>query len=284
MQVKEEDKGYHETAFTKVHHLSFAYSSHIHTEYELAIVDKGEGKLCFGNALLPFGQGDIMFLAPTLSHSCHEGEGGEVATGRMIQFSATLLPHALLQLPASTLLQQLVERSSYGILFSDVVLTEELSQLLGRIQSAKGVDQLHLIYKMLALLCRNPHYRLVSQIPLREGSREHFDDDAIERVNRYINLKYAERIQLEELAAIAGLSKCAFCRAYKKQTYMTPFEFLTTVRIQNAGRILALTNRTIGEIAYECGYPHISQFNKQFVKVMAVLPSEYRRLIKGKKQ
>ena len=54
-------------------------------------------------------------------------------------------------------------------------------------------------------------------------------------------------------------------------------EVVNELRIAIVCRLLAETNRTITEIAYECGYETLSHFNCQFRHIMKMAPNKYRR-------
>lgn len=58
-------------------------------------------------------------------------------------------------------------------------------------------------------------------------------------------------------------------------------EVVNELRIDQACRLLAESNRTISEIAFECGYETLSHFNSKFRTFMNMTPSKYRRSLAG---
>ena len=281
MRIKEQKIHHSETSYANARKDFLAFPQHKHTEYELIIVDKGEAKVGLSGTLTEIKATDIVFIAPMLSHSYHYSKGEQSAEGRILLFSPEILSEQLLSLSASASLQRLIENSGSGIVFSSADLYEKAGDVFCEISQTGGLEQLSLIYKLLSELCKEKKYKLLSHLVQTEPETEAIRcNDGIEKANIYMRQHFAEKITLSELSSIAGLSKCAFCRAYKRRMRLTPFEFLANIRITNAGKLLTVSSQTIAEIAYDCGYKHISQFNKQFLRIIGVSPSQYIKIVK----
>ena len=79
------------------------------------------------------------------------------------------------------------------------------------------------------------------------------------------------------LARISNMSASTFRRAFKKTMETTPGVYLTTIRINKARKLLIDTDKTISDIAEECGFYDQSHFIKMFTRLRRQSPSEYRR-------
>jgi len=75
---------------------------------------------------------------------------------------------------------------------------------------------------------------------------------------------------------MAGFSPYYFTRKFKKETGMTPHQFLLSTRISAAKYNLSNTSMTISEIAYSCGFDDESAFCYCFRKREGVTPNEFR--------
>lgn len=99
----------------------------------------------------------------------------------------------------------------------------------------------------------------------------------LRRVIDYMSAKYAESITLEELAAVAGLSRYHFCSAFHRATGMPPHKWLREVRMKQAKRLLRETRMSVVEIAVQVGYDSPSAFAKAFRSVEGVTPAFFRK-------
>ena len=87
----------------------------------------------------------------------------------------------------------------------------------------------------------------------------------------------AEEIHLEEVAREAAMSSAYFSTLFKKLNGMTLWEYVQSRRIELAAEKLLNTDRNVGEIAMECGYNSISNFNRSFKTVTGQTPVAYRK-------
>ena len=100
---------------------------------------------------------------------------------------------------------------------------------------------------------------------------------ALDAVLRHVLDHYPERVDVPELAAMAGLSVSQFDRRFKALLRMTPREYLLKVRTDAAIHALVMGTRSVAQIAVDCGFYDQSSFGKQFRKRTGMTPAEYRR-------
>lgn len=94
----------------------------------------------------------------------------------------------------------------------------------------------------------------------------------------YIYKNLETNICLDDLAKINSISKYHFHRIFKEETNKTPFEAITSIRLQKAANLL-ITNKysTISQIADKCGYISHSSFIKAFKNKFTYTPTQWRR-------
>lgn len=92
---------------------------------------------------------------------------------------------------------------------------------------------------------------------------------------RYIKENYAQPLTVDQLAQEGGLSKCHFCRVFKKATGMTPMLFLTKIRIKRSQEFLR-KNMPVSAIAMKVGFNDLSSFNRHFRRFVGLTPTEFR--------
>lgn len=96
-------------------------------------------------------------------------------------------------------------------------------------------------------------------------------------VAEHLKANFRERLEVSELAEIAGLSVRQFERKFRKTFQTTPRSYLMRMRVIKACELLATTNLQITEIALESGFYDHSDFSRQFRKHMGLAPTAYRR-------
>ncbi len=97
------------------------------------------------------------------------------------------------------------------------------------------------------------------------------------RLKTYIEAHLAQPVTLEDLAAVAGLSRFHLCRAFRDSTGLPPHAYLTRQRLALARRLLRTTPLAISEVARACGFASPNQFATSFRKHVGVTPSAFRR-------
>ncbi len=86
------------------------------------------------------------------------------------------------------------------------------------------------------------------------------------------------RLDLDSLAATAGLSRYHFIARYKQITGETPIQHYLQMKIERACYLLDTGESSIGSIAEQLGYEDSYYFSRLFKKVMGVSPGNYRRV------
>ncbi|MEU2255435.1 AraC family transcriptional regulator [Nocardia xishanensis] len=87
---------------------------------------------------------------------------------------------------------------------------------------------------------------------------------------------YADPLNLDELAATAGVSKYHFLRAFAAVYGVTPAAYLAERRIERAQDLLRATNLTVTEVCMMVGYASLGSFSSKFRQLVGVTPSEYQ--------
>lgn len=96
------------------------------------------------------------------------------------------------------------------------------------------------------------------------------------RVLDYMQKHFSDRIRIEELAAVGGLSPNYFMRCFRADFNTTPMGYLTKLRLENASRVLADTDMAIIDVALSVGYGDVSNFIRAFEKIYGMTPRKFR--------
>jgi len=152
----------------------------------------------------------------------------------------------------STFLQEIESPGWNSGLYVETLLTLLLSQLV-RCASNLGSPQ-RLTYKKGGL----PGWRLKRALELLERD-------------------LCEAPSLVEMARQLQLHPTSLCRAFKQSVGITPHRYLLLHRIKCAKQMMGDQNRTLTDIAVDCGFNSSSQFSLVFRRLAGMSPREYRR-------
>lgn len=83
-------------------------------------------------------------------------------------------------------------------------------------------------------------------------------------------------ISIAELAALTHLSLSSFKRKFKHIYADTPGRYFINRRIEKVADLLLISDETISQIAFDCGFSSVSHVSKVFKQHYGVSPSEYR--------
>jgi AraC-like DNA-binding protein len=99
------------------------------------------------------------------------------------------------------------------------------------------------------------------------------------RLKRALELLEADQTKTPSLAELAGplrLRPTSFCRAFKQSTGLSPHRYLLERRVNRAKEMMTDRNRTLTEIALDCGFSSSSQFSVVFKRITGISPRGYR--------
>jgi AraC-like DNA-binding protein len=98
----------------------------------------------------------------------------------------------------------------------------------------------------------------------------------LRRARDHIDTYFAEDLDLDRLARVAGVSKYHFARSFEASYRETPLRYLTRRRIERAQDLLRSANLTITEICMLVGFSSLGSFSVRFRDLVGESPSAYR--------
>ena len=135
-------------------------------------------------------------------------------------------------------------------------------------------DTLHHYFELFIIeICRKAQ----SKGPLKKGDALKISksNQKMASIVQYLNLNFAHKITLPQLATLSELSQTHLQRSFKEYTGKTLIQFLNELRIQKALQQIISTNQSMRAIAYDCGYVDQTFFNRQFKKLIGESPRDY---------
>jgi len=254
---------------------------HYHPELELVFIQEGYGKRIIGDKLDYFSAGDMVFLGSNLPHVWlndevfYKGFANLRAKAIVVYFNKEVFSKNFYELKESNKINELFKKAGRGMKI--VGKTQKMvADKMQKLTRKKGFDRIIGLLDILNILSTSAEIEYIAHESYT-GMVLQSKSDRLADVYKYINANYFNDISLEDISKIANLTPTAFCRLFKQRTNRHFVEYLNEVRISNACRFLLETNLNVSEIAFQCGYKTLSNFNKIFKKTTALSPKEYRQ-------
>ena len=99
----------------------------------------------------------------------------------------------------------------------------------------------------------------------------------LRRARDHVDRHYAEPLDLESLAAVAGISKYHFQRLFTATYGVSPAAHLSRRRVERAQDLLRATNLTVTEVCHAVGFSSLGSFSSRFRELVGETPSEFQR-------
>jgi len=269
---------------------------HFHPEYQLTLVLESRGHRMVGDKITPLRPGDLVLVGANLPHVWHQetrsAEGGvrkgagqnqksEIRNPKsgvhaiVVRFLDTFLGREFLEKPEMEAVRQLLRRSVRGLHVTGRT-RETVADAMHRLAAAKGLARIRELLTILDVLATSRDVKPVASagfVPKFSA-----DDQArMQRVLSYIDSNLTDEIERAHVAAAAHLSPGAFSRFFKLRTGRTLPEYVNALRIGRACEMLAGENGKVTDIALDCGFQNLANFNRHFRKLTKLSPSEYRQ-------
>jgi AraC-like DNA-binding protein len=89
--------------------------------------------------------------------------------------------------------------------------------------------------------------------------------------------RYADHLDVDDLARAAGLSRAHFSREFRKAFGESPHAYLLTRRLERAAALLRMTDHSVADICFSVGLQSVGSFTSSFTRTYGKSPTAYRR-------
>ncbi|MBN2167031.1 MAG: AraC family transcriptional regulator [Marinilabiliaceae bacterium] len=263
----------------------FTFPWHYHKEIEIVYVIKSYGNRYVGDSVELFSDGDLVLLGSNLPHywknhnDFYKGDPTLEVNAIVIQFSGDIFKNS--NLPEFKNIIKLIDRSERGIQLLGSTRAK-IGSMLFDILKLDGINRYVKLIETLNIIAHSRHYRFLGSPDTRHSLPKGIDS-RLEKILSFINNNFTETHSLDYFGKLIGMNKSAFCRYFKTKTGKTIIEYIHDMRIGYACKLLTDNSMTTSEIAFECGFNNISNFNRVFKRKVKITPTTYQLKIKGEK-
>lgn len=128
---------------------------------------------------------------------------------------------------------------------------------------------IHILWRRIICQCQ--------AVITQKADPDHSDLSLQKKMVSYIYEHYRETLTLDEIAAVAGISRSKCCMIFKEYLQQSPIDFLNKYRLELSRYLLTHTRSGITDIALSCGFNHLSYFSKMFLREYGCTPTQYRK-------
>ncbi len=263
--------------FEKISLSYFDAPYHSHSEYELTLILKSEGKRFVGSHVANFSEGDLVLVGPNVPHCWkNDGMGFENSSQAIvIQFKPSFLGYDFLGLPELQPVRLLLEKAKTGIQIHSSIRQRVAKEIIF-LTNVPPIQKLLGLIDILNTIATSGEYTAIeSQLTIQELPKA--DLDKITKIYAYVVSNYTQEVHLDTVAYLANMTETAFCRYFKRITGKTFLDLVTEFRISHACDLLINSDKQVAEVCFESGFGNISHFNKQFKTVTGYSPLHYKK-------
>lgn len=117
-----------------------------------------------------------------------------------------------------------------------------------------------------------------------EGSAGPETADALEQAVLLFHQQFFRKLSIADVAKRLGYSTGHFCRTFKQRTGRAPIDYLTSIRLRHARRLLEYTDLLVAQVASQAGYEDPLYFSRIFRKSGGLTPTDYRRRVRARRE
>ena len=130
----------------------------------------------------------------------------------------------------------------------------------------------------IIIFAANQLRQLLTLVPVEIQAQKNRHEHGlnVDRIQARMWESIDQHLQLDELAALANLSKYHFSARYKQITGYSPIKHFMHMKMEHACYLLDSLNVSIGEVADKLGYDDALYFSRVFKKIIGLSPKEYR--------
>ena len=128
-------------------------------------------------------------------------------------------------------------------------------------------------------ISENYHYRRPTLPGKPNITNKHKNE--INKVLLYIHNQYSKPITLDELSRMIHFNKCYFIKIFRSLVGVSPYEYITNLRINEAKHLLIHTSMSVSKIAEQTGFLDTNNFIRRFRSRTKVSPLQYRNQFKS---
>ena len=238
------------------------FPNHFHEYYVLGFVEKGRRFLTCKNREYTINAGDLLLFNPLDNHTCEQVDDNAL-DWRCLNIEKDVMRRIAGEITGNDCLP--VFTSTVACQSEAVTVLRDLHEMImNEVKDFEKEETFYFLIEQLIADFTEPATETLIQI-----SRE------IQSACDYMENNYTETITLADLSKVSGLNKHTLLRSFTLQRGITPYQYLSTIRISKAKKLLEAGVSPI-ETALQSGFADQSHFTRFFKNFIGLTPKLYQ--------
>ncbi|MCM1512357.1 MAG: AraC family transcriptional regulator [Oxalobacter formigenes] len=246
-----------------------AFPNHFYEYYVIGLVEEGGRCLSCTGKRYTIRRGSIVLFNPGDNHACVQTDEGALSY-RAFHISREVM----LDFAEEVSGKRKLPVFSNNVIYDDEVVVCRFRLLHKTIMQCNSKAGRENFLALLSILILNYSRTAEADMPACRAE--------IEKACGFIKQHFAERIYLRQLCHHVQLSQSTLLRVFVKSKKMTPYQYLETIRINEARRLLA-NGVPLSDAAIRTGFSDQSHFTNYFTRFIGFTPGVYRKIFVRKK-
>ena len=225
------------------------FPNHFHKHYVIGFIERGERKLSCLNKEYIVGSGDITIFNPYDVHTCE-------------QINELPLDYRCLNIS-----EEIMEKIITNITETKVNIHSLITE------KSKEFRKEEVFILIIEYLIKYYSISVENNYPIKQSKN-------IKKVCEFLEKNFDKNISLDILTSLTDFSKYHLLRSFTKETGITPYGYLETIRIEKAKNFLERISPA--ETAFLTGFSDQSHFSNFFKKFIGLTPKQYQNIFINK--
>lgn len=243
-----------------------------HDYFELTYVDRGCMQTEVDKQTFELKERDLIIYGPGQFHTQRTPLGQSCSYITIIFYMESANP--------------VLEPIPYNLLLNRVFHYDK--RIYNLIQSFVRESDTELLYHRSLQLCLlleivirlfQYNYNENEDIHMISNSRQHYQDELLEKILSYIDDSICEPLTVAEICQKFSVSRSFIQILFKENLNQTPKKYIIDLKLERSCQMIRENKYTISEIALMLGFNSIHYFSRAFTKKYNLAPSEYSKQI-----
>lgn len=240
------------------------FPNHFHEYYVVGLVNSGRRFLTCKNKEYIINPGDVVLFNPLDNHACEQVDDNAL-DWRCLNIEKTVIHQ---------ISEEITGKPDLPVFTSTVIRQSDIAPVLKDLHSmilnkSSDFDKEENFYFLIE--------QLITAYTKPAETSLHPIDPQIEAACRYIENNYTETLTLNDISKAAGLNKYMLLRSFTRQRGITPYQYLSAIRINTAKRLLEAGTPPVDTAAL-AGFTDQSHFTRFFKNFIGLTPKLYQNI------